>query len=180
MGFDFYRQSVPENEQKLLTTLYADALSFWNTHSSFKPDNYILSCNFHISNGKIKKLINHKIFPVYFDEDNKCKQLACILSLPSSFTFRNIVMCKKKAEHYWEYTPCSTSQLWRKIKRSVLSDAEKDILALANMGYSAKEMSEYLSRSESCIKVRKDKIFQKLGAKNMQEAIAIATAHLYM
>ena len=55
-----------------------------------------------------------------------------------------------------------------------LTDIEKEILILSSQGYIMKEIAEKLGKSESAVKFYKRQLFDKMGAKNITEAVFTA------
>jgi DNA-binding NarL/FixJ family response regulator len=59
-------------------------------------------------------------------------------------------------------------------KASILTDREKEIVALAGDGYRNKEIAQRLNVTESTIKTHMQRIFQKLAVRNRSELITYA------
>lgn len=63
---------------------------------------------------------------------------------------------------------------WRKQPELILSDREKEILQLSVKGLSNTEIGETLFIDANTVKFHKKKIFEKLHAENITEAVGIA------
>ena len=63
---------------------------------------------------------------------------------------------------------------WRKLPELILSDREKEILQLSVKGLSNTEIGETLFIDANTVKYHKKKLFDKLHAENITEAVGIA------
>lgn len=63
---------------------------------------------------------------------------------------------------------------WKKQPELILSDREKEILQLSVKGMSNTEIGETLFIDASTVKFHKKKLFEKLHAENITEAVGIA------
>ena len=80
--------------------------------------------------------------------------------------------CKHRPVH-WAYS--FEGKRWKELPNIVLTDRETDILQLSVKGFSNTEIGEALFVDANTVKFHKKKLFQKLHAKNITEAIGIAS-----
>ena len=172
LGYAFYLSHVPEQEQVMLTEINRAGFDFFSKIPIVERVNYTISYNFHLLNGKKKILINHKLTPVQLTDDGKIWLAACVVSLSSHDAVGNIEMRKTDEKKIWKYS--LESRHWKEEKGITLSEREKDILLLSAEGYTMNEIADEISLSLDTIKFYRRKLFEKLNAKNIIEAVAIA------
>jgi DNA-binding CsgD family transcriptional regulator len=176
LGYAFYLNHVPEQEQIMLTEINKAGFDFFNKIPITERAKYTISYNFHLLNGKKKILINHKLTPVELTADGKIWLAACVVSLSSrDSSVGNIEMRKTDETFFWKYS--LESRRWREEKGITLSEREKEILLLSAKGYTMNEIADEVCLSLDTIKFYRRKLFEKLDAKNIIEAAAIAANH---
>lgn len=175
LGYMFYLYHVPEQEQIMLTEINRAGFDFYNQIPIAERAKYTISYNFHLLNGKKKILINHKLTPVQLTIDGKIWLAACVVSLSSREAVGNIEMRKIDDANFWKYS--LESRHWTEEKGVTLNEREKDILVLSAQGYAMNEIGDRMYLSSDTIKFYRRRLFEKLDAKNITEAVAFATNH---
>ena len=89
-----------------------------------------------------------------------------------SFTFGDVVISDHTCTDHYIYS--FEGRRWRKQPELILSDREKEILQLSVKGLSNTEIGETLFIDANTVKFHKKKIFEKLHAENITEAVGIA------
>lgn len=172
LGYKFYLDHVPEQEQIMLTEINRAGFDFYNKIPIAERIKYTISYNFHLLNGKKKILINHKLTPAQLTDDGKIWLAACVVSLSSREAVGNVEMRKINDANFWKYS--LESRHWTEEKGVILNDREKDILLLSAQGYAMTEIADRVHLSLDTIKFYRRKLFEKLDVKNITEAAAFA------
>jgi DNA-binding CsgD family transcriptional regulator len=173
LGYLFYLNHVPEQEQTMLTEINTTGFNFYEKIPVNERLKYTLSYDFHLVNGRKKTLINHKLTPVLLTNDGRIWLAACIVSLSSHSSPGQIIMRKTGETTFWEYS--LKKHCWKENDEIILLEREKDILSLSAQGYTMNEIADQLCIAVDTIKFHKRKIFDKLQVKNIAEALSFAT-----
>lgn len=64
---------------------------------------------------------------------------------------------------------------WRKREAVVLSWQERSVLVLSFRGFTEEEIAEKMCKSKDAVKTCKQKMFKRMGVKNIVEAVAYAS-----
>ena len=173
MGYGFYRSHVPEDEIEMLLEINAAAFGFLNRQPIEDRNLISISCDFHIKNGNGNQiLINHKLTPLAMDPSGHLWLAVCCVSLSSHDKPGHIIARKAGNSAYWSYG--LSSKRWAKVEKTLLADAEKEVLQLSAQGMTIEDIAIKLNRSKDAIKSRRRAIFEKLGVKSISEAITFA------
>lgn len=173
LGFMFYINHVPLQEQKMLTEINKVGFKFFLETPIKERNICTISYDFHIINGKKQILINQKVTPLMLTKDGRIWLALCIVSLSSHNTAGHIELRKQGMTRYWQYS--LENHHWIEDKGITLSEKEKDILLLSAQGFTMNEMANKLCIAIDTIKFYKRKLFEKLEVKNITEAIAFVT-----
>ena len=122
--------------------------------------------------------LRHSTFTVKFtpfseDGNGSLKYLLCSLSL-SSGTHPETLQTLNTITSERDYYDFSTKN-WKRFCSTLLSEIERHVLALSAEGLSVPEISEIVCRAQDSVKSIRKRIFEKLGARNITEAIIYAT-----
>ena len=175
LGYMFYINHVPIEEQTMLTEINIAGFDFFNKIPFDERIKYTISYNFHLTNGKKKTLINHKLTPIKLTDEGRIWLAACVVSLASREKVGDIEMRKTGEINFWRYS--IKQRRWIEDNVMTLNEREKDILSLSIQGYTMTEIADQLCLSLDTIKFYKRKLFEKLDVKNITEASAFATNH---
>lgn len=74
---------------------------------------------------------------------------------------------------YFEYN--LVTHRWDRRSMPTLSDGEKSVITLSIQGYTMSEIADRMCLSTDTIKKYRKQIFEKLGVRNISEAIIAAT-----
>lgn len=118
-------------------------------------------------------LTNHQYIPLSFSPDGKTlSKLLIILSLPTSaFAFDKIIVSDRLHGMIYRLT---ADRQWQCKSAQQYTDRELQILRLAAIGKTRKEVAEILCRSEETIKTTSAGLMKKTGSKNIIEALCNA------
>lgn len=173
LGYRFYLNYVPENEQPLLLTINRAGFSFYNDIPVKERKDWYISYDFHIlSNGR-KILINHKLTPLALTSDGRIWLALCVVSATTHSDAGHIEMHRVGTSDFFEYN--IITRRWTKKQMPMLTDGEKSVLTLSIQGYTMSEIADKICLSPDTIKKYRQRIFEKLDVRNISEAIVAAT-----
>lgn len=173
LGYRFYLDCVPENEQSLLLMLNKAGFSFYNELPVIDRKKWYISYDFHILNDGRKILVNHKLTPLALTSDGRIWLALCVVSAATHTDAGHIEMHRADSSEYYVYNV--VSRKWHKREMPMLTDSEKSVLSLSIQGYTMAEIAEKICLSPDTIKKYRQRIFDKLDVRNISEAIVAAT-----
>lgn len=173
LGYRFYLEYVPEDEQQFLIDLNEAGFSFHNTIPVEERKDWYISYDFNILNGGRKILINHKLTPLVLTSDGRIWLALCVVSASSHTSPGHIEMHRVGTPDYFEYN--LDTRRWNKRQMPSLTHGEKAVLALSIQGYTMSEIADKICLSPDTIKKYRQRIFEKLDVRNISEAIVAAT-----
>ena len=173
MGYMFYINNVPEEEQEMLTEINRAGFEFINKIPANDRINYTISYDFHIMKGKKKTLVNQKLTSLLLTEEGKTWIAVCVVSLSTHNKPGHIEIRKTNQPLFWKYS--IEKHRWKEEAGLSLNDREKEILSLSAQGYTMNEIADKLFLSIDTIKFHKRTLFKKLDVKNIIEAITFAS-----
>lgn len=173
LGYRFYLDFVPEDEQPMLLTLNKAGFAFYNDIPVHERKDWYISYDFHILNEGKKILINHKLTPLALTSDGRIWLALCVVSAATHTDAGHIEMHRVGSSEYFEYS--TVSRRWIKKQMPTLTDGEKTVLTLSIQGYTMSEIADKIYLSTDTIKKYRKHIFEKLEVRNISEAIVAAT-----
>lgn len=173
LGYRFYLDFVPEDEQSMLLTLNKAGFAFYNDLPVDERKDWYISYDFHILNEEKKILINHKLTPLALTSDGRIWLALCVVSAATHTDAGHIEMHRVGSSGYFEYS--TVSRRWIKKQMPSLTDGEKSVLTLSIQGYTMSEIADIIYLSPDTIKKYRKRIFEKLEVRNISEAIVAAT-----
>ena len=165
---------IPDSEYAKtdVCIVMADALAR-NTNPIEKRLDLSIESNFHIhTSEKHPHLIHHKLPPVLLSGKGDIWLALCTVSLSPEKNIGDVVISDHTCTDHYIYS--FEGRRWRKQPELILSDREKEILQLSVKGLSNTEIGETLFIDANTVKFHKKKIFEKLHAENITEAVGIA------
>ena len=173
LGYNFYLEHVPEDEQKMLVELNSSGFRFFETFNETDKFHCYMSYHFHLNDGTKSKLINHQLTPILLTDDGKIWVGMCVVSLSSHKTVGHVEFHRNGFSNYWTYS--FEAHRWKESKGVSLKEEEIEVLRLSATGLTMAEIADKMCRSLDSIKFYKRHIFEKLDATNITEAISRAT-----
>lgn len=174
LGYGFYFRNVGKEDLDLLLKINEIGFDFYDKLPIEDRKNYSISYDFHITNEKKNTiLINHKLTPMFLNEEGKIWKAMCIVSLSPNHSSGNITISKQDADIVWKFNLVSNK--WEKDEKIKLSDRETEILRLYARGLTITEIAEKIFVSADTVKFHRRKLFEKIGVQNITEALAYAT-----
>lgn len=120
-------------------------------------------------------MVTQKNTPFYLTEQGKARFALCIVSLSTHDMPGNVTLKVDGILYHYTYSP--KTKRWKKVKKIILTEREKEILQLSTQGYSNMKIANSLFINIGTVKFHKSKIFTKLKVKNISEAITFAGNH---
>ena len=173
LGYRFYLEYVPEDEQQMLLSLNEAGFNFYSNIPLEDRKNWMISYDFHILNNGHPILINHKLTNLALTSDGRVWLALCVVSASNHITPGHIEMHHVGTSEYFEYN--LITRRWTKRQVPALTQSEKAVLTLSIQGYTINEIADKMFLSTETIKKYRKAIFDKLDVKNMSEAIVAAT-----
>ncbi len=173
LGYQFYLKYVPEDEQALLLDINRAGFAFYNQIPIEQRKDWYISYDFHILNNGHSILINHKLTPIALTSDGRIWLALCVVSISNHTSPGHIEMHRIGTPDYFEFN--SVTHRWDKKAIPFLTEGEKSMLTLSIQGYTMSEIADRICLSLDTVKKYRQRIFEKLGVRNISEAIAAAT-----
>lgn len=173
LGYRFYLEHVPEEEQKMLVELNSNGFKFFDTFDNVNKYQCSMSYHFHLKSGTKSKLINHQLTPILLTDEGKIWIGMCVVSLSSHKTVGHVEFHKNGLRNYWKYS--FEGHRWKECEGVSLKEEELEVLRLSATGLTMTEIADRMYRSLDSIKIYKRHAFNKLGVANITEAISRAT-----
>ena len=173
LGYRFYLEYVPEDEQSLLIDINRSGFSFYNTIAPEERKDWYIQYDFHILNAGHKLLINHKLTPLALTADGRIWLALCVVSASNHTTPGHVEIHRIGSPDFFEYN--RTTRRWDKRTLPVLTDNEKSVITLSIQGLTMSEIADKMCLSPETIKKYRKQIFEKLGVRNISGAIIAAT-----
>lgn len=171
-GYELYMKHVPEEELQMLVEINKMGFDKANTIPPEERVEYTMY-DFHLINGRKKRLINHTLTPLMMTRDGRIWLALCTIAPSTKSKPGNVVL--KRASENWCYIYSLTKHRWERREAVTLTEAERDILRLSSQGYTMEDMSVMLSKSIDTIKTYKKRLFTKLEVRSIAEALSYAT-----
>lgn len=172
-GYAFYFEVVPSDEINRLMEINEAGFRFYYDQPIEKRLDLSIEYNFHIrTSEKHLHLIHHKLTPVMLSEKGDIWLALCTVSLSPEKELGEVLITDHTCTDRHVYS--FEGRRWRKQPELILSDREKEILQLSVKGLSNTEIGEILFIDANTVKFHKKKLFEKLHAENITEAVGIA------
>ena len=172
-GYAFYFELVPENELQRLLEINSAGFQFYYSKPLEKRQNYVIEYDFHIkTSDNHLHLIHHKLAPVLLNGKGDIWLALCTVSLSPQKMTGNVLISDTTCSDRFFYS--FESRHWHKLPEMELTERERDILQLSVKGLSNMEIGASLFIDANTVKFHKKKLFEKLHAVNITEAVGIA------
>jgi DNA-binding CsgD family transcriptional regulator len=119
-------------------------------------------------------MICYRMRPIFIK--GKIRYGICTLNISGMSNSGNLRVYFNDTEKYDEYSQLSCR--WKTQDGLHLDKYEKMILRLAKQGLSDREIAKEIGLSYARLRHRNSELYQKLGVKNMEQAIVVASNHL--
>jgi DNA-binding CsgD family transcriptional regulator len=171
MGYDFYFKYVPEKDLELLHQINDAGFDFYKKLPGNAKKLYSITYDFHLINKDGKhKLINHKLTPLFLTSDDRLWKAMCIVSISHHKKAGNVCIHKQGTDEAWELD--IEKNIWRKSEKPKLTKREVEILQLHAQGLTINQIAEKIFVSSDTVKYYRRRIFERLGVRNIVEALS--------
>ena len=173
MGYSFYLKYVPREDLELLLEINQAGFSFFKSVPVAERLEYSISYDFNmIQPNKRLLLINHKLTPLLLDKSSDIWLALCIVSVSSNDKAGNVFIHRMHSNKVQQYDFQEKS--WNLLPSIKLTGSEREILLLSSQGLTINDIAQKLFLTPATIKFHRQNIFQKMGVRNISEAIACA------
>ena len=169
LGYRFYFEFVPEDERQLLIDINKAGFSFYSHIPVEEKHEWCIQYDFHVVHDGHPILVNHKLTSLALTSDGRVWLALCVVSASSHTAPGHIEMHRVGCSDYYEYNVLT--HRWKKRQMPSLTDGEKTMLTLSIQGYTMSEIADKMCLSPETIKKYRKQIFEKLGVRNISEAI---------
>ncbi|MDE6395851.1 MAG: helix-turn-helix transcriptional regulator, partial [Muribaculaceae bacterium] len=173
LGYRFYFEFVPEDERKLLLDINEAGFSFYNRLPVEERYKWCIQYDFHVLHNNHPILVNHKLTALTLTSDGRVWLALCVVSASAHTTPGHIEMHRVGSPDFFEYN--RLTRRWCRRTMPTLTDGEKSVITLSIQGYTMTEIADKMCLSPETIKKYRKQIFEKLGVRNISEAIMYAT-----
>lgn len=163
---------LPEEEQQIHIEILEKAFELLYSFPKEERLEWSLSYNFNIRNGNKRRLVHLKMTPLNLTPEGKAWLVLCSFSISSRKEPWNPTFRHFQHPDYYNYS--IKKHRWYYKEGLELTSTEKEILILSSQGYIMKEIADKLGKNDSTIKFYKRQLFEKMGAKNITEAVFTA------
>lgn len=173
LGYRFYFDYVPKEDQSLLIDLNRSGFAFYHTIPELERKDWYIQYDFHILNNGHPILINHKLTPLALTSDGQIWLALCVVSASNHTTPGHIEIHRVDSPRFFEFN--RVTKRWDKCSMPFLTDGEKEVITLSIQGFTMSEIGNKMCLSPDTIKKYRKQVFEKLGVRNISEAIVAAT-----
>lgn len=173
LGYRFYLEYVPEDEQSMLLNLNRAGFTFYSSLPEDERKDWYIQYDFHILNDGHPILVNHKLTPLVLTSDGRVWLALCVVSASNHTHPGHIEIHHVGSPDFFEYN--NLTQRWDQRTMPTLTDGEKSVITLSIQGLTMTEIGDKMCLSPETIKKYRKQIFEKLGVRNISEAIIAAT-----
>lgn len=172
LGCGYYQKYLPESDFNYLQKINREAFHFFYQTDNANRLKYTISYDFHLLRDRKKILVNHKLTPIKLNKYNQIWLAVCMVSLAPRGVKGETIITNSETNH--KYILNERSFKWHKTASQFFSDKEIEILRLSAQGFSNSEIGTQIFLDMNTIKFYKKRIYLKMKARNISEAIAYA------
>lgn len=181
-GYDIQNRRFSDIEAKLhelitdqdlnrLMTIDQDFLTFLNQQDNAHKTEYSLIFNIPIQFQGDTILLYRRLTPYALDSNGDVWLAVGVIHISPFKNKGESFIIRQDAHFHFEWNNSS----WEKTDNPTLTDKEWLILSLACRGFTTKDISGKINRSEATVKTHKNDILRKLKVSNMTEASHVAS-----
>ncbi len=171
MGYNFFRKYTKEEDLDILKKVNSYGFKFFECLSPEEKKVHTITYDFHVKHtNSVDVLVNHKVTPVEICDKGDISKVVCVVSYSLSRTAGNIRIISNASETYWKYNLFTGK--WTEECKVTLKIREIEIIRLYLQGLKIEEIAEQLFVSPSTVKFHRSKLFERIGVKNIIEAIS--------
>lgn len=173
-GYGFFLERVLPEDLERIYEINEAGFRFYYDQPVDKRRFFSIGYDFHIrASDDHRLLLHHEYTPVLLNDKGDIWLSLCTVSLSPFKEAGEVVIWDHTASG--RYTYSFAGKRWKKSSDIVLTDREKAILQLSVKGLSNTEIGECLFIDASTVKYHKRRLFDKLNARHIGEAVGKAT-----
>lgn len=173
LGYEFYTKNVKKSDLDLLIKINDVGFQFYEKLPLEDRKLYTIHYDFHLLNEHKKEiLVNHKLTPLFLNEEGKIWKALCIVSLSTNQNAGNIYIQKQNDNTIWNFD--LEREVWFKTEKIKLTEREKEILQLYSRSFNMNEIADKLFITQDTVKYHRKKLFEKMDVTNITEALSYA------
>jgi len=176
MGYDFWNDSISEEDYILFTEARNERLKFLNNLPMVERTEYSLSLNFHIKYGNKNRLINFTSTAINLTTEGDLGLELCIISFSGRDKAGDIVMKGINDKFFSQYS--MKNHCWNRFPEISLTDSEREVLILSSQGLPMKIIADLLNKSLDTVKTYKRHLFYKMKVNSIAAALTYAQNHI--
>lgn len=167
-GPSFYRSYITGETNEMTIEIITAWLDFIDQVPIDKRLQFTLSYDYLLED----RYMSVSLTPIFLSAEGKPWLVLCYAKHSTSVKEGNAVIRRNNSRFAWKYS-LSTKQ-WKKVEKLLLDDIEQQVLRFSMQGKSEIEISKLIFRSRDGLKSIKRRIFKKLDARNITEAVSYA------
>jgi len=173
MGYDFYLKTIPAKDLEMLAIVNETGFDFYENIPVDERKKYSISYDFYLMDKAGKQtLVNQQLTPLLLTAEGKLWKSLCVVSLSTQKQPGNIIINKQGVDVIW--TLDVAKRTWVKSYKPKLGTKEIEILRFYMQGMTIEQIAAKLHCTADNIKYYRKKIFEKLDASNITEALSSA------
>jgi DNA-binding CsgD family transcriptional regulator len=175
-GIRSFLNYVPKEVYAKVYEMGEKIISFIDKTPIAERKQLVFSYNLHYNISNAHYFFRHILTPLALSPDGKFWLVLCKLSIPA----RNETgdMIARLDNSFYRYS--WKSHDWETANKFLLAPMERLILIYSSQGYTANKLAKMFNKSVNTIKYHKKRLFKKLNADNMSEAILIANNYMLL
>ncbi|MGH1517577.1 response regulator transcription factor [Chryseobacterium sp. JK1] len=171
LGYNFFRKYTRKEDLEILKKVNVYGFKFFECLTPKEKKAHTITYDFHVKyTNSVDVLVNHKVTPIEIDEHGDISKAVCVVSNSLNRNAGNIRVISNTSDAYWKYNHCTGK--WSEETKINLKLREIEIIRLYLQGLKIEEIAEQLCVAPSTIKFHRSKLFERLGVKNIIEAIS--------
>ncbi|MDQ1856047.1 response regulator transcription factor [Chryseobacterium sp. WLY505] len=171
LGYNFFRKYARLEDLEILRKVNIYGLKFFECLSLEEKKAHTITYDFHLKHiNSVDVLVNHRITPIEIDNHGEISKVVCVVSYSLNRNAGNIRIISNTSEIYWKFN--LLTEKWTEESKVTLKIREIEIIRLYLQGLKIEEIAEQLFVSPSTIKFHRSKLFERIGVKNIIEAIS--------
>lgn len=171
LGYNFFHKYTKQEDLEILRKVNTYGLKFFECLSPEEKKIHTITYDFHLKyTNSVDVLVNHRITPIELDDHGEISKIVCVVSYSLNRNAGNIRIISNTSETYWKYNLFTGK--WTEECKITLKIREIEIIRLYLQGLKIEEIAEQLFVSPSTIKFHRSKLFERIGVKNIIEAIS--------
>lgn len=170
MGVEFFfKKFSPQEEQKIIIEVFRNFRKMIHELPIEERKGSVLSYEGNFLMGRRRLPVNNQCTPLIMSEKGEVELWCCSFGLSALKTFGHFYLLTGN-DTFYEYS--TEARKWINRGNITLTERERDIISLSTQGYTMMEIAATLCMSKETVKKSKQTLFEKLGVKNMLQAIA--------